>query len=366
MDPNNGDSALPVDLIRTVAIVLVILLHASLEPNLTIYFMSPQGVELWWTSDAYQSIAIAGVPLFALLTGALLLQPSKADESLGVFFKKRWKRIGLPMIFWEIIYFVWSFYVNGRSLTPDNVFKGILVGPYYHFWFMYVLIGFYLLTPVLRVLLANADWKIVKYLLILWLVGTAFVPFIGLYEPLAPAINWFQRNVFLVTGLFGFFLLGPYVTRLHFSRRQLYILLCLGVLSTSVGTYFLIGTLGMDYSRFLIDAASLSSIATAVALFLILVRTQNQAVANQHPKINRMLKLISENTLPIYLFHIIILETLQNGYLGFQISVTTFNPILSIPLVTAATLLICLVIIVPLKKVPYLKRILGKLKNAKI
>jgi surface polysaccharide O-acyltransferase-like enzyme len=72
-----------------------------------------------------------------------------------------------------------------------------------------------------------------------------------------------------------------------------------------------------------------------------------------------MLKLISENTLPIYLFHLIVLETFQKGYLGLKISVTNLNPIIEIPLVTTVTLFICLAIIVPLKKLPYVKRIIG-------
>jgi hypothetical protein len=54
-----------------------------------------------------------------------------------------------------------------------------------------------------------------------------------------------------------------------------------------------------------------------------------------------------------------VLETLQKGYLGLKISVTNINPIIEIPLVTAVTFLVCLAIIVPLKKVPYVKRILG-------
>jgi len=45
--------------------------------------------------------------------------------------------------------------------------------------------------------------------------------------------------------------------------------------------------------------------------------------------------------------------------LGFKISVTTINPIIEIPLVTAVTLLICLAILVPLKKLPYVNRIIG-------
>jgi surface polysaccharide O-acyltransferase-like enzyme len=54
-----------------------------------------------------------------------------------------------------------------------------------------------------------------------------------------------------------------------------------------------------------------------------------------------------------------VMETLQKGYLGFKISLTTMNPVLEIPLVTAATLLISLGIIIPLKKIPYLSRLIG-------
>ncbi len=57
MHPIQGDNFLPVDLIRTVAIVLVILLHASTEPYTKIELMSPQGVQIWWASNIYDSIA---------------------------------------------------------------------------------------------------------------------------------------------------------------------------------------------------------------------------------------------------------------------------------------------------------------------
>ena len=70
------------DLIRTLAIVLVILLHAAIEPTQIAYQMTPDGVSLWWTVNIYDSLARPCVPLFVMLAGALLLQPSKATEAL--------------------------------------------------------------------------------------------------------------------------------------------------------------------------------------------------------------------------------------------------------------------------------------------
>jgi surface polysaccharide O-acyltransferase-like enzyme len=102
-----------------------------------------------------------------MLTGALLLQPNKTDEPLRVFFKKRWNRIGVPVLFWGVIFFAWNFFVHGQALTVTSFLQGLLVGPYVHFWYVYLLVGLYLATPFIRVLEAHAEWKIIQYFLAL-------------------------------------------------------------------------------------------------------------------------------------------------------------------------------------------------------
>jgi surface polysaccharide O-acyltransferase-like enzyme len=357
--PKHEGIALPVDLIRTVAIILVILLHASIEPNPNINFMSPEGVQLWWASNVYDSISRTAVPLFIMLTGALLLQPTKKDEPLRVFFKKRWNRIGIPLLFWGAIFFVWDFTVKGQALTIVSVLQGVLAGPYVHFWYFYILIGLYLITPLLRVVVAYAEWKVIRYFLLIWFVGTGIISLLTLNGNISAQAVWFRDAVFLLTGFIGFYILGAYVAKLQFRPSLLYIGLILSTVWTVISTYLLIGNLGESYGQFFLNSTSFSVIIASVTLFLILATIPNQTIQTNFPLVNRALKVISENTLPIYLFHIIILETLQKGYLGLKISVTTLNPIVEIPLVTAVTLLICLAIIVPLKKIPYVKKILG-------
>ncbi len=359
MYPKNGDISIPVDLIRTVAIVLVILLHAAIEPNLTVDFMSPQGVQLWWTSHAYESFSLTCVPLFIMLTGALLLQPSKLNEPIRVFLKKRWNRIGIPILFWAAIYFAWRFIVRGETFSLNAIIQGLLAGPYFHFWFLYLLVGLYLLTPIIRVLVEHADIRIIKYFLLLWFLGTAVVPLLTLYSSISPQAVWFKQTVFVLTGMIGYFVLGAYVTKLKLRPSILFLCLVLSSIWTIIGTYFLIGTIGETYSQFFLDASSISVITSSVVLFLMLLSVSARTFENRFAKGNQALKLISQNILPIYLFHVIVLETLQKGYLGFKISVTTINPIIEIPLVTFVTLLICLAIIVPLKKIPKVKRLIG-------
>ena len=263
------------------------------------------------------------------------------------------------MLFWGAIFFVWDFTFKGQAFTVVSVLQGVLAGPYVHFWYLYILVGLYLITPLARVFVAHADWKIVRYFLVLWFVGTGVISLFTLSAAISPQTVWFRESVFLFTGLVGYFILGTYVTRLQFRRSILFLGLILGFIGTIIGTYILVGTLGSVYSQFLLDASSFSVIIASVALFLLLATIPNQTIEAKFPRGSRILKVVSQNSLPIYLFHVIVLEGLQKGYLGFKISVTTMNPIVEIPLITAVTLLICLAIIVPLKKVPHVKRIIG-------
>ncbi len=357
--PKNEGTTLPVDLIRTVAIVFVILLHAAIEPNLNVELMSPEGVQLWWTSNVYASLAASAVPLFVMLTGALLLQPSKVNEPINIFFKKRLSRIGLPFIFWGAAFFAWRFFVNGEALTSDSILQGVLAGPYFHFWFLYLLIGLYLITPLLRVVSAYADWKIIKYFLLVWFAGTAAIPLLSLYENISPQAVWFEHTVFIMIGMVGYFVAGAYVAKLRVRSSILIAILFLGFISTAIATYLVVGNIGERLNNFFYDASSITMIATSIALFLVLSTVSFQKLENRFPRANRLFHLISENTLPIYLFHVMVLEALQKGYLGFKLSVTTMNPIVAVPLITVVTLFLCLAIIVPLKKIPRVKSIIG-------
>jgi len=330
------------------------MLHAATEPITIANQMSPEGVILWWTTNIYDSLARPAVPLFVMLSGALLLQPAKLEEPLSVFFKKRLNRIGLPFLFWGAAYFAWRVFVHGETLTSNTILEGILTGPYYHFWFFYLLVGLYLLTPVLRVLVAYIKRRTFNFLLMLWFLGTAIVPTLSLFTDYR-----LNSNVFILTGWLGYFLMGAYSLKTRVRSEVLYATLGLGLVWTTIGTYIIVGTIGERQSQFFYDAYSFSMIGVSVALFLILSTVSVERVEKRFPRGSRLLSLISQNTIPIYLFHIMILEALQKGFLGFQISLATMNPVLEIPLITAVTLLICLAIIHPLKKVPLIKRIIG-------
>ena len=95
-------------------------------------------------------------------------------------------------------------------------------------------------------------------------------------------------------------------------------------------------------------------------VFLLLFTIKpSSAQADSNPSIaNKLIKLISQNTLGIFFIHVMIIESIELGYFGFTINRYILNPIIEVPLLTVIVLFVSLGIILLLKKIPYLKRLI--------
>ncbi len=291
-----------------------------------------------------------------MLTGALLLQPSKI-EPIKDFLRKRWIRIGFPFLFWGAIYFAWDYYADHLALTSSFVFQGVLSGPYFQFWYLYMIVGLYLLTPILRLVVAHAPPEIFKYFFVVWLLGAFIIPIPGIIGPF-----YLDGNLLTLPLWAGYFVLGVFLLSVKIRRRLLAGLVALGLISTLVGTYAIAATVGGPHTYYFQDYFSPTIILASAALFLLLntLKVPKTQAEGPRPKVNWLLRQISQSTLAIFLFHVIVLEALQRGYLwGFTISGNNLNSIIEIPLVSAVTLFICLGIILPLKKVPIIRNLIG-------
>jgi surface polysaccharide O-acyltransferase-like enzyme len=351
--------SLPVDLIRTVGILLVVMLHASNEYYTAIFQTPLESASYWWTATVYKFLTLSAVPIFIMLSGALLLQPSKTGEPIKVFLKKRANRIGWAFAFWSAIYLAWGFFISGTPVTFYNVIQGIIIGlftgPWYHFWFLYLIAGLYLITPILRVIVANRNQNLIMYLVILWFIGVSIVPLLHL-------ITGYSLNggVFVLGGTIGYFMLGAYLQKARVRPSILYGMFILGFVWTVSTTWvmrFIFPSVGEDY--FFFDYLSANIVIASVALFTLLSRFKADWPGSNHPRLSRVVRAISANTLPIYLFHVIILMSLQRGFFGFTLSLTTMNPIIGVPIITAATFVITFGLILIMKRVPVLRKLLG-------
>ena len=156
-------------------------------------------------------IALLGLPLFFFISAYLLL-PRCDDEHVWDFYKKRILKIVVPFLCYGLFYGCWI-YPNGGifvrptlerlwyaiSYIPHSLADNLTASIYFHFWYMYVLMGLYLFFPFLAKGLKALSDKGLQNLLILLLVMEAihdFPPAIRVHYEIAMDFGWIIYIIF--------------------------------------------------------------------------------------------------------------------------------------------------------------------------
>lgn len=151
------------DVLRAGAAVLVVLLHCSgsLRP------LAEFGPE-WWGTALLQAFTRSAVPLFVMISGALLIGPE--TENLAAFYRRRASRILVPLIFWTLFYQL----ISTRGLSGRIVATIYGGTPYPHLWYLYMLLCLYFVLPAVSAAYRsmNRGWLV---LLSLGLIGSTFL-----------------------------------------------------------------------------------------------------------------------------------------------------------------------------------------------
>ncbi|MCL2134932.1 MAG: acyltransferase family protein [Candidatus Bathyarchaeota archaeon] len=347
-----------VNLICVVALFSVILLHSAFFVTNDVLIHDSLAVYRGWIVTLYMCIGRIGVPLFIMLIGALTFTQVKKDETLKTFFKKRFSRVCLPFLFWGLIYFLWAVCVEKQVVTQEFIVKNIFSGSYVTFSEFYLFMGLYLALPLLRVMVANFTNKHFKYFIILWFVGTTLAAWIKFVSGWQYQID---ANLFIIPQSIGYFVVGAYISKVQVKRRISVSLTFLGIILSVIGTYLLVWNAG-DVLFFFQEYSSITVFLASVSLFMLLNSYGNFFEVSQMVKLSwkhRVLQVISENSLSIYLFHIIVFYLIINGFFGLVLNGYAIDAIIGVPLIAILALLLSLVILIPIKKLRGLDRLIG-------
>lgn len=220
---NAGKREIWIDWMRVAACFMVILVHST-EP----FYLGGDGslilnqADAFWSSF-FDSFVRACVPLFVVASSYLQFP---LHYSAGEFFRRRTVRVLIPFIVWLLVYaFVWG--------EPASNLKSLLLNFNYsagHLWFVYMLIGVYLIMPLLSPWAEKVGKKELQVYLGIWLF-TTFIPLIRDWvssDPLAFAYgptgiprqalyplwgeaSWNGYGLFYyMSGFIGYLLLGLY------------------------------------------------------------------------------------------------------------------------------------------------------------
>lgn len=104
---------------------------------------------LWWAANLWDSFLHWCVPVFVMISGALWLGNGK-PESAWDFYRRRARRLVWPLLGWSLIYLALAAFTDPHW-SPARASVSVLRGaPWYHLWYLWMLPGLILLTPVLR------------------------------------------------------------------------------------------------------------------------------------------------------------------------------------------------------------------------
>ncbi|MFP5345818.1 MAG: acyltransferase [Actinomycetes bacterium] len=145
------------DSARVLAIAAVVLIHV-LAPT-----VGGRGLEVgspgWWVANLLNSASRWSVPVFLMISGALALDPAKVSRPRD-FYRKRWQRIGVPLVFWTAFYLLFRRFVLDPGLTAQEAASDVARGaPFLQLYFLYILAGLVLITPFLKVFTRHATWR---------------------------------------------------------------------------------------------------------------------------------------------------------------------------------------------------------------
>lgn len=140
------------DAARWMAALAVVLLHCAAFPLTSV---SDYGSSDWQWANVYDAASRWCVPVFVMISGALLLNPDKR-EAFKYFYQRRAMRIAPAIVFWSVFYLLWGalmYHLDGVPMDAAAWLRKATSGePYYHLWYLYMLVGLYLFAPYLRAL----------------------------------------------------------------------------------------------------------------------------------------------------------------------------------------------------------------------
>lgn len=264
MQQNINQRILYLDLLRLVTTFAVILLHVASDE-----FLAFSHGENWCVATVYDSIVRWCVPVFVMISGVLFLNPNK-EITYQEILKKRIPRLFLAYLFWTVFYVLYGFIMtNFENFSILHLVRRTVAGPHFHLWFLPMLIGVYLLIPMLR-RIAHDD-QLLRYALIMWIVFVfvSFLQFVEAFKLVKHFYSLFKMNS--VVGFSGYFLLGYYLSRHDFSKKQkiwVYLLGVSGALVTILGTFHISISSGESNERYFANL-SLQVAAMAAALFVL-------------------------------------------------------------------------------------------------
>lgn len=380
------------DMLRVIASVMIVGVHTAATFIDRLDIPSAD----FFTACSWDVFMIYGVPLFVMISGALNLRPysDTANDRSGEF-----RTCLLRAARFMLIYFIWLMFYNllnchteGYGYSFLSIRRNVVLAAFlgkgiYHLWFLPMLAGLSLVTPLLRPV--AADRSLCRYFIILWIVICIIIPTLLRFDFRFHTVldGIYQCIPFVVvTGYTGYYLLGYYLAH-HpdtgsasekiysgsqtgtpgdsypqaYPVKPVWILIsglaCICLISWAIASLICChdSVAWGQLSTKMNDPFVVTDLICATCIFLLVKMIYEKRTLPAHTEPSEHpLHIISSATFGIYIIHPALINIAS--WFGFT---TLFAPqIISLPLVTVAVYIAAFIISFALRHLPIIRKLM--------
>ena len=342
MNVTNCKRNINLDLLAIVASFLVVFLHQAAqiaETNIIIYI--------------YRIIAECAVPLFVMKSGALLLSKKKNVDYR--YIGRAALRIVAIIVLWGLFYHsISNMLIDGVSwLAVKKAIISVITAETtynYQFWYLYMLLGLYAVTPVIRKFLHHAERAdYIGFFLISFAVGFA-IPFVCRLLNIDFQNVWIEKWFRFFSTYLLYYSLGYYCSEHSTSKRTRMILVVLVIFG---GIITVLGCNGnfLGSKKAWITYDSPFTLAYTTLIFSFIMKCQ----FDENTLFARKIVSLASYSLGVFILHPMVIVVMRKL---IHIEVSSFCPAVSIPILTIVVYVFCTIAAWWIKKLPLIKYII--------
>lgn len=332
------------DMLRILACFSVVMLHSAAE----CWYDIPVDNVDWLIINSYNAIFRFGVPIFVMISGVLFLISENTMDLRRLYKHNILRLIGIYLL-WSAVYGIFDCTQSpATTMTVDDILTEVFAGRY-HLWYLPMIIGFYMLMPIIKKWVDNAEKKDVQYFLILFLVFQIGQWTIMAIKP-SEWLNFLWKSVDVqdMIGYLGYLILGYYIVRYGIAskwHKWIYIGGIFGAFANIGLSYYKSVQQGFADSE-IYDSFGIFTFLMILAIFLFFVEKVSKMKVSIG--IGKLIQELAKATLGIYLMHLIWMEYLQMK----GIHSMTITPILGVPLLALVCFLLSYICAAVLRRIP--------------
>lgn len=334
-----------IDLLRIFACFSVVMLHSASQ----YWYDLEVGSFEWLVCNSYDAAFRFGVAIFVMISGMLFLG-REGEVELKKLYKNNILRLITAYWVWSALYGLWDCreWFGAAGTTWKDYTMEILLGRY-HLWFIPMMVGIYVLLPMLKTWVNHASKQQIEYVLILFVILQIMTSSLEMIRlPVMAKVILQFIDVQLIGSYVGYFLLGYYLYKYPVNVKIKKIIYALGVLglvcAVVVSAVFSIIYGEMNTAAF--DSYSIFTFAVIVSVFVFFQQEVGKRKFGN--KISSFFQEVSLNTFGVYLIHIWIIEFLQSK----GIDSMSVSNVIGIPVLAIFTFVIGILFVALLRRIP--------------